>query len=90
MKEKQYTLEELKLGIRVKTSQLSNIYDTYILMKDVEDSKNSKGYYTTEGTIVFIGHEQNKDYAKAYKDNTVDGWTPGVFIQRHDVIDGVY
>lgn len=46
---------DLKLGMRTTVSQLSHIINKYmILVYDKEDDE--------EGTLVFIGNKQNKEY----------------------------
>ena len=57
---KKYTLPELKVGMTiVNKSQLSEIYDTWILLvKQAED---------TEYTIGFIGKETNTESDKLFK-----------------------
>lgn len=55
----QYTLEELKLGMQVRKSQLSEILDTYIVLKNVRSIEND-----LIGTIGFIGEEITEEVAK--------------------------
>ena len=47
---KKYTLEELHIGMEVYKSQLSEIYDTYIILTNVVNT--DRGLY---GIIGFIG-----------------------------------
>jgi hypothetical protein len=52
--EKKYTLSEIKLGMKIKSKeQLSNIYDTWILLIKKPEEK--------EYTIQFIGKETNSE-----------------------------
>ena len=55
MNNKKYKLEDLKLGMKVTDDQLSDIYDTYMLI--AYDSMEDEA-----GTLVFIGKEMNKEY----------------------------
>lgn len=73
---KEYTLDTLKLGMRVHTGQLKNIYYTYILLANpilIELGNN-----TTElaGTIVYIGDNQNKELLKAWDKYTIKNRRP--------------
>lgn len=87
----QLTLEQIKVGDKVKDCQLEDIYDTYILIGNPQGFTDDKGFYTIEGNIVFIGTEQNAEYFKAYKANTVDNKCPAVFIQNRDEFtEGIY
>lgn len=57
------TLADIAVGMEVNTEQLSEIYDTWILLtRDTRNSKTSR--------IVFIGKEQNEDYCKAFNSYT--------------------
>lgn len=49
--EKKLTLDDLKIGMKVKASQLSDILDTYIILTDVHLVKNILGIGTFEGNI---------------------------------------
>ena len=55
MNTKKYKLEDLQLGMKVTDEQLSDIYDTYMLIvyDNIEDEV---------GTLIFIGKEMNKVY----------------------------
>lgn len=55
MSNKKYKLEDLKLGMKVTDEQLSDIYDTYMLI--VYDNMEDE-----VGTLIFIGKEMNKVY----------------------------
>ena len=57
LEERKYTLDEIKLGMKVKASQLSEIYDTYIILTDVHLVKNKLGIGTFEGIIDYISPE---------------------------------
>ena len=57
--EKKYTLDELKLGTKVYKKQLSEIYDTYIILTDVKNTEN--GLY---GIIGFIGSKVTNEVKK--------------------------
>lgn len=49
--EKKLTLNDIKLGMNVKASQLSDILDTYIILTNVHLVKDALGIGTFEGTI---------------------------------------
>lgn len=53
--EKKYTLDELKLGMKVSRKELSEIYDTYMLIvyRNMTD---------THGKLTFIGKDRDKTY----------------------------
>lgn len=51
---KKYTLEELKVGMRVTTEQLSNIYDIYINLYDIELVRDDIGVCKFEGIVESI------------------------------------
>jgi hypothetical protein len=53
--EKKYTLNELKLGMNVSASQLSNIYDTYMIIAYSNQSDKI-------GELVYVGNTQNDKY----------------------------
>lgn len=48
---KYLTLDDLKIGMKVKASQLSDILDTYIVLTDVHLVKDELGIGTFEGII---------------------------------------
>lgn len=58
-KETSLSLSELHIGMKVYKSQLTEIYDTYIILTDVIDTK--KGLY---GQIGFIGKEITDEVSK--------------------------
>ena len=49
--------EDIKIGDRVKVSQLEDIFDTYIVLGDVRLVKNNIGIGTFEGIIEVISDE---------------------------------
>ena len=60
--EKKYTLSEIMPGMRVKYSQLSEIFDIHILLYDVKRLENGD----SEGTIGFIGKEVTSEADKFF------------------------
>lgn len=54
--EKKLTLDDLKIGMKVKASQLSDILDTYIILTDVHLVKNGIGVGTFEGIVDSISN----------------------------------
>ncbi|MBQ8327966.1 MAG: hypothetical protein IJX86_12965 [Lachnospiraceae bacterium] len=72
-------LEEIKVGDRVNTYQLANIYDTYILLSNTQIQEDG----STEGTIEFIGKVQNqkmRDILNMCK--TRDGKKPMIYAHK--------
>lgn len=60
--EKKYRLEDLKLGMVVSVEQLSEIYDTWIMLVQPEGSN----YGFTEGIVSFIGKEPTTESDKLF------------------------
>ena len=56
---KKYALQELRLGMQVKKSQLSDILDTYIILTDVSSIGQD-----LVGRIGFIGKEITEEVTK--------------------------
>lgn len=56
---KKYTLPELKVGMQVRKSQLSEIVDVYIVLTDVKSVNND-----LDGKIGFIGKEITEEITK--------------------------
>ena len=50
---KMYSLDALKIGIDVRAEELSNIYDTFIVLDDARTVGNS-GHYSPSGKIIFL------------------------------------
>lgn len=73
-------LEELKVGMRVRTYQLEDIYEVYILMTDITNGIYDGMFRYTEGTIVFIGNEQNKEYNRLFNSIQSEGKSPCIVI----------
>lgn len=59
-KEYYLTKDQIKVGDRVKISQLYKITDTYILIKDIQDSEDYLGMHTSEGIIADIYNQDEK------------------------------
>lgn len=69
----------IKVGQRVNTYQLAEVYDTYILLSNTVLLDDG----STEGTIEFVGKQQNKEMlniSNMCKER--DGKKPFVFAQR--------
>lgn len=83
-------LEDLKIGMVITDDQVRSIYNTYILLanpelveKDDED--------VIQGTIVFIGREQNEECAKAFKENVINNTRPCIIYNTIDYeAEGIY
>lgn len=79
-------LSDLKVGDRVNTHQLSKIYNTYILLSNTK----LVGDGSTEGTIEFIGAEQNEemlDILNMCKQR--DGKRPMIYAHKN-IQNGIY
>ena len=86
MSGKYYKLSDLSVGMTVTTYELSNIYDTYILLSQTH--LNDDG--STTGTIEFIGHEQTSEMKKVF-DRCLDKYGKRPMIYAHIKLDdGVY
>lgn len=59
--EHKYTLDEIKLGMRVRATQLDNIYDTYVILYNLKDVFDKIGCFTWEGEILEITNEPTKN-----------------------------
>ena len=57
--------DDIKIGMSVRTYQLANIYDTHFLIAEPKLVEDDSGFRCiTEGTVVFIGDEQDAEYWK--------------------------
>ena len=61
-----YQFQDLKIGMDVKAEELSNIYDTYIVLDNAKIIGDN-GKYSTEGKIMFIGRSLDESYDKINK-----------------------
>lgn len=58
------TLEQLQIGMVVQLNQLECIYNIYILLSNSHMALDNNGLHSiVEGTIEFIGSEQNEEYS---------------------------
>jgi len=80
--EKQLSLEDLKIGMAVNKDQLSNIYDTWIIIYRPKGQQMEK-----DGYIGFIGKETNEQSALFY---TSDNIITPVFNDSMDLEDDIY
>lgn len=80
--EKQLSLEDLKIGMAVNKDQLSNIYDTWIIIYRPKGQQMEK-----DGYIGFIGKETNEQSALLY---TSDNIITPVFNDSMDLNDDIY
>lgn len=84
--EKMLTLADLQIGMEVTTYQLSNIYNTYILLSQTR--LNPDG--STSGTIEFIGDKQTPEMLEVVnKCKSKYGRKPMVYAHAY-LPDGVY
>lgn len=58
--EKKLTLNDIKLGMNVKASQLSDILDTYIILTDTKLLPNND----IQGKLVYYGPGNTEEYTK--------------------------
>lgn len=63
---RKYRLLDLKLGMHIRKSEVSEIYDTYIILKNPEHIEGSQ--LDAEGDILFIGHDLNSESTKLIKE----------------------
>lgn len=63
---KTYQFQDLKVGMDVRAEELSNIYDTFIVLDDAK-TVGDNGNYSTEGKIMFIGRKLDETYDKINK-----------------------
>lgn len=81
-------LEDLYIGMKVNTMQLSNIYDTYILLSQAKLSSKNDG--STDGVIEFIGNNQTSEMKEAF-DRCLKKYGKRPMIYAHTKLDdGVY
>lgn len=85
MEAKQYylTKDQIKVGDKVKISQLYKITDTYILIKDIKDSEDYLGMYTSEGVIADI---YNQDEEPNVDPDTIESLS-SLFYQSSATVD---
>lgn len=67
MNDRKYRLEDLKLGMVVSAEQLSEIYDTWIILTKPKNSNYKYG----EGVVSFIGKEGNSESEKLYNGKNI-------------------
>lgn len=84
--DKKLKLEDLKIGMRVKTSQISNIYNTYIILSQTK--LNDDG--TTSGTIEFISTVQNKEMVEVINMCKEKYGKKPMIYAHANIPDGVY
>ena len=67
IKDKRLTINDIKVGMRVFKEQLSEIYDTWIIIYKPKNVQMKE-----DGIIGFIGKETNEESAALYtKDNII-------------------
>lgn len=85
---KSYKLSDLHVGMQVNTMQLSNIYDTYILLSQTKLSDKNDG--STDGIIEFIGHKQTSEMKEVF-DRCTSKYGKRPMIYAHTRLDnGAY
>ena len=73
---------DLKIGMTVRRSQLSNIYDIRILLKDTKVLPDND----LEGKLVYFGDANNAEYDKFFESN--DAITP-IYFNSSESLDEV-
>ena len=81
-KKKKLSFDELQEHMIVRTSQLENIFDTYMLL--LNSTLLADG--DVEGELVYFGDGKSTDYTKWFKTNATI--TP-VYFDSAEYIDGV-
>ena len=66
IKTKKFSLDDIKVGMRVFKEQLSNIYDTWIIIYKPKDVQMQE-----DGIIGFIGKETNEESAALYTNDNI-------------------
>lgn len=86
----QLKADELEIGKKVKACQLEDIYDTYIILAYTQGITDDEGFYTTEGTIVYIsGRGDTRSCQEVAEQYTINNVCPAVVIQ-HSNFDEEY
>lgn len=81
-------LEDLHIGMKINTMQLSNIHDAYILLSQTELSSKNDG--STDGIIEFISNRQTPEM-KAVFDKCIAKYGRRPMIYAHkNLPDGAY
>jgi hypothetical protein len=81
--DRQYTLNDLQIGMHVYKKQLQNIFDTYIILNDAEYSDENG----IAGTIAYIGSGIDDNIASVRNENTP---TACVYNNSSETGDDVY
>lgn len=79
---KKLKLEDLKIGMRVKTSQLDEILNLYMILTDSELTESND----VQGTLVYFGDGNSEEYHKWFNQNKPI--TP-VYFDSAELEDGV-
>ncbi|MCI8983225.1 MAG: hypothetical protein HFG78_12585 [Hungatella sp.] len=58
-----YQFQDLRIGMEVKAEELSNIYDTFIVLDNARPIGDN-GNYSTEGRIMYIGRSLDDKISK--------------------------
>lgn len=86
--ERKYKLSDLTVGMKVNTKQLSEIYDTYILLSQTKLSDRNDG--STDGVIEFICNKQTAEMKKAFDDCIAKYGRRPMIYAHASIEDGVY
>ena len=89
-KPKKLSLEELKVGMVVRSDQIEDIYDIYIIMKDPQGITDEEGLYYTEGEITYIGELLTPEYREAWNRSIVGRKLPTIFHMSSSLSAGVF
>ena len=89
-KPKKLSLEELKVGMVVRSDQIEDIYDIYIIMKDPQGITDADGCYYLKGEITYIGDCMSEEYSIAFNNSKVGNVNPSVFYMSSTYSEGVF
>ena len=65
LRHEKLTLSQLKIGMQVRIIQLSQIYNTHIILTDIKDTPNGDRI----GTISYIGESLSEDISQLFESN---------------------
>ncbi len=80
---KKYRIDDLKINMRVKVSELSDIMDTCMLLIDSVKLDD----HDVEGTLVYFGPGETEEYTKWFMQSE-KGITP-VYFDSEEFLEGV-
>lgn len=84
-KPKKLLLNELKVGMKVRSDQIEGIYDVYIIIKNPQQGKDENGLCYIEGEIAYIGDIFTEECRDAWNRNIVGINLPSLFYKSSGV-----